>query len=445
MRMRDLMILSMLTVTSLFGAREITLKQLIALSMKHSPDIEISRLNVESALERLHQAEGDKLPVVNLAGGISSTSIKNSIHTNSVLGTLGKQSSSNLADIVLSASQLMYDFGRTKGRIDARSYEHNAIDQEMEITIQNKVFSVRRSYFEVLKSESEIRIQKENVKISTEQLERAKRYFDAGMKTNVDISTAQVVLFDAGQRLKRAEYNKKLSLAQLIQTVGYIPHKGELRIAHKKLPLPTPSKHLPRRGVTLPSLENYALTHRFELKQQDNLIESAGAVVKSQEADYYPTLTLDAAAVAQALDADSSAQKAFYPDRSWRMGIRANWNLFEGFKTDSRVQEAKIRKLKSRSTKELIKLKIKKEVADAYFLLMQSKDIMQLSEGQVKASKLKFDQIQRLYESDLADYLELQDAQKDYVVSMTSLADSYYNYFIALALVDLSIGKEYHL
>jgi outer membrane protein TolC len=97
------------------------------------------------------------------------------------------------------------------------------------------------------------------------------------------------------------------------------------------------------------------------------------------------------------------------------------------------------------SNKEIVKLQIKKEVADSYFLLKQAKDIMQLSESLVKASKLKFSQIQRLYESDLADYLELQDAQKDYVNAMTSLANSYYDYYIALALVDLSIGKEYNI
>ena len=112
------------------------------------------------------------------------------------------------------------------------------------------------------------------------------------------------------------------------------------------------------------------------------------------------------------------------------MGLNVHWNLFEGFNTDSRVQEAKINKLKSMSSKEIVKLQIKKEVADSYFLLKQAKDIMQLSESLVKAS-------------DLADYLELQDAQKDYVNSMTKLANSYYDYYIALALVDLSIGKEY--
>jgi outer membrane protein len=68
---------------------------------------------------------------------------------------------------------------------------------------------------------------------------------------------------------------------------------------------------------------------------------------------------------------------------------------------------------------------------------------MELAEGLVKASNLKYEQTQRRYESDLADYIELQDAQKDYVVSRTSLANSYYDYYIALALVDLAIGKDY--
>ena len=444
MKIKGIIVLSVFTASSLFSAQTITLNKLIKLTMEHSPDISISRLNVQSATERLHQAEGDRLPVVNLTAGITQIQTNSDIATDN-FGRVGGKAGGGLASAVLSASQLVYDFGRTKGKVDARSHEYSAFDKEMRITIQRKVFSVRRDYFEILKSESAIRIQKENVKISKEQLNRAERYFKAGMKTNVDISNAQVILFDAKQSLKRAEYNKKLSITQLVKTVGYVPYRGEFHVAHKKVPMPTPSRNLPRSGTTLASLQNYALEHRYELQQQENLIQSAEALVKSQEADYYPTLTVDAAALAQSLDTDNPAIKLLYPDSSWQMGINAHWNLFEGFNTDSRVQEAKINKLRSMSSKQIVKLQIKKEVADSYFLLKQAKDIMQLSESLVKASKLKFNQIQRLYESDLADYLQLQDAQKDYVNSMTKLANSYYDYYIALALVDLSIGKEYRL
>ncbi len=444
MRLKGIIVLSILTASSLYATQTLTLKKLIDLSMEYSPDIDVSRLNAKGAMERLKQAEGDRLPVVNLSAGISRLDSNNEIYIKQIDARVGGKTGGNLADAVLSASQLVYDFGRTKGKVDARSHEYAAFDKETRITIQRKVFSVRRAYFEVLKSESTIRIQTENVKISKEQLKRAKRYFTAGLKTKVDISNAEVLLFDAEQSLKRAEYNKKLALTKLVQVVGYVPGKrGEFQVAHKKVPLPTPSRHLPRSGVTLPSLEHYALEHRYELQQQDSLIKSAEALVQSQEADYYPTLTLDAAALAQSLDTDNALLKGLYPDRSWQMGLNVHWNLFEGFKTDSRVQEAKINKLKSKSNKEIVKLQIRKEVADAYFLLKQAKDIMQLSEGLVKASKLKYEQTQRRYESDLADYIELQDAQIDFINSATSLANAYYDYYIALALVDLSIGKDY--
>jgi len=443
MSIKGILVLGMLTASSLLAEQTLSLNTLIRLSLEHSPDIDISRLNAEGAMERLHQAEGDRLPVLNLSAGISRMDSNNEVYFKNLDKSVGGKSGGNLANAVLSASQLVYDFGRTKGKVDARSHEYAAFDKEMRIAVQKKVFSVKRAYFEILKSESSIRIQQENVKISREQLKRAKRYFTAGMKTKVDISNAEVLLFDAQQALKRAEYNKKLAVTKLAQIIGVSPQNGEYKVAHKKVPLPTPSKHLPRSNVTLPELEHYAMEHRYELQQQESLIKSAEALVRSQEADYYPTLTLDASALAQSLDTGNPSLKGLYPDRSWQMGLNAHWNLFEGFKTDSRVQEAKINTLKSKSNKQIIELQIKKQVADAYFLLKQAKDIMQLSEGQVKASKLKYEQTQRRYESDLADYIELQDAQKDYINAATSLANAYYNYYIALALVDLAIGKEY--
>jgi len=443
MRIKSIMAAGLLASTFLLAAETVSLNTLINLSFKHSPDIDISRLNIEGALERLNQAEGARLPLVNASGGLVSITSHNSINTNSILGTVGGAADGQLATAVLSASQLVYDFGRTSGRVDARSQEYEAFEKEMKITLQKKVFSVKQNYFEVLKSDSSIRIQKENVKISGEQLERAKRYFTAGLKTKVDISNAQVLLLDAKQSLKRAQYNRKLWMIKLIEAVGYVPKRGEYRLATKKVPMPTPSKKLPRKGATLEGLQNYALSHRYELQQQDNLINSASALLQSEEADYYPTFTLDAMALAQSLHTDEAGLELFYPENSFQLGVNLRWNLFEGFRTDSRVQEAKVNKLKSLSSKEIIKLQIKRQVANAYFLLKQANDIMELAEGLVKTSHLKFNQTKRRYESDLADYIELQDAQKDYVNSLTSLANSYYDYYIALALVDLAIGKDY--
>ena len=113
MKIKGIMVLSILTASSLFSAQEITLKKLINLSFEHSPDISISRLNVQSATERLHQAEGDRLPVVNLTAGITQIQTNSDIATDN-FGRVGGKAGGGLASAVLSASQLVYDFGRTK-------------------------------------------------------------------------------------------------------------------------------------------------------------------------------------------------------------------------------------------------------------------------------------------------------------------------------------------
>ncbi|HIQ28285.1 MAG TPA: hypothetical protein EYH42_07275 [Sulfurovum sp.] len=50
-------------------------------------------------------------------------------------------------------------------------------------------------------------------------------------------------------------------------------------------------------------------------------------------------------------------------------------------------------------------------------------------------------QVQKRYENDLSDYVELQDAQQGYIQSLSNLVEAYYDYFIALAQLDHVIGK----
>ena len=76
--------------------------------MEHSPDVDISRLNVQSATERLHQAKGDRLPIVNLSAGITQIESNNEISIQGV--KVGGKTGGGLASAVLSASQLVYDF-----------------------------------------------------------------------------------------------------------------------------------------------------------------------------------------------------------------------------------------------------------------------------------------------------------------------------------------------
>ena len=97
----------------------LTIDKAIELALKHSPDIDISRFDFKGAIERTKFQEGYYLPRLDLTAlaGASGRDFKQqeNLDGTTLLGNL-------------SASQLIYDFGKTSGRIDASNAEANALE-----------------------------------------------------------------------------------------------------------------------------------------------------------------------------------------------------------------------------------------------------------------------------------------------------------------------------
>jgi outer membrane protein len=189
---------------------------------------------------------------------------------------------------------------------------------------------------------------------------------------------------------------------------------------------------------SLAKLESFAYIHRYAMQSTIHSIRGAQSNVESSKGDYYPTLSVGANYTAQHVDESAGLM---LPERQGQMAVQMNWNLFSGYQTDARVQEAKIAVLKASSRHEGVKLAIKRQVVDSYIGVRRSKKNVNLSESIAKASLKKFDQAQKRYENDLSDYVELQDAQQGYIESLSRLVTAYYDYYIALSQLDHSIGK----
>ena len=64
-----------------------------------------------------------------------------------------------------------------------------------------------------------------------------------------------------------------------------------------------------------------------------------------------------------------------------------------------------------------------------------------LNETITASAKKKLYQAQKRYENGLSDFIELQNAQQDYINALTTLVNSYYDYYIALARLDHAVGR----
>ncbi len=423
--------IGLLTATLFLSAKSqtLTIDKAIEIALKHSPDIDISRFDFKGAIERNRFQKGYYLPRLDLnaaAGGLGSDlKYQENLRGTTLLGNL-------------SASQLIYDFGKTSGRIDASDSEANALQATMNQVISTKILYVKARYYDALKMKSIIDVNKKNIKLQEGQLRRAQRYYDNGIKTIIDVSDAQVRLTQAKLDLSNSEYELKLRLALLEEAMGYTPYNGQYELYHRKLDMQNISRYLPQISTSFSQLERFAYAHRYELKSSKYLVESSQSIVESEKGGYLPTLSLRGDYMAQSVDDDFIATT---PQRQWQAGVDLQWNLFSGHQTDASVQEAKISALKAASHVDEVRLLIKRQVIESSLGVRRTKDSVTLSESIAKASEKKYEQAKKRYENDLSDYIELQEAQQGYIQSLGDLVTAYYDYYISIAQLDFAVGR----
>jgi len=419
----------LLVSTFQVNAQVLTIDHIIEISLKHSPDIEIQRLNFKSSQEHKKIAESAYLPHLDLSieGGKQYSTFKeqDTYETDILRGGLG-------------ASQLLYDFGKTAGRVRGAEETSLALEAEIQQSISDKIFLLKQAYYDILKSKSIIQVQIKNVKLQKQQLHRAKKYLESGIKTIIDVSDAQVQVQRAILDLNNARYALELKHAVLEEEMGYIPYEGEYTLYNKLLPKKGLSASLPKVKSSLATLERYAYKHRYVLSASKYSVHVAKADVQTAQGDYFPTLSLNGNYNRQEVD---SKLIGTTPQSQGEVSINMRWNIFSGYQTNAVTQEAKIAVLKASSQVQNIKLAIKREVLESHISLRQSKDSVSLSESISKASLAKYEQAEKRYANELSDYIELQDAQQDYIRSLSDMVNAYYDYFIALAKLDHAIGK----
>lgn len=424
--------LALLATTLHLNAEEIyTIDALLLKSLKNSPDIYISKANYEASKSRYDAAFSGYLPSVDLsisAGEVGqndiTTASKEMIHDTLLLGKL-------------SLNQLLYDFGKTAANVEKQSYNSDTFSMQTLQDISDKKRALKSAYYSVLSAQELIAVQKENLSLNEAQLYRAQKYFQAGIRTKIDISDARVSLIQAQINLKKAQYNLKLAYATLDKIVGFSELEQEYRLYSQKLNLSSLYSSLHHYDLNLKEAILYAYENRAILKKYKAQILSSSAALKERTSEYYPSLYFDADYTKQSLE----KFKALAPENKWQTTLNLKWNLYQGGATDAATQESEIGINISNASLQELKLTIKKETTQAYINLNKIEDSLELSQSLLEVSSEKFHQASKRYEYGLSDYIELQEAREGYIDAKASLVVNYYEYYAAIATLDNAIGR----
>jgi outer membrane protein len=416
--------------TSQAETQQLTLNECIKIALDNNPQIEIARQQYLASQGVLTQAKSFYLPRLSAGVGYGRQYIdtdRQNIANQSLVDE------DNVGSALLQVSQLIFDFGKTTGLIDTSSFNLQASAENLAQTYHDLVFDVKSRFYTVLESKRLIGVAEQAVANFEQQLYRAQRFYESGVRTKIDVTNAEVNLANQKLNLLRANADYKTSLVSLEQVIGTVPNNGDYEPVASEPPIKELASQKPEMSDSLELLLQAAAENRPGLKQFDYLIQAAEASVTQAKGDYWPTI--DAVGDYHKFETDLPSLSD-----QWQITARLNWEFFSGFETEGKVAEASAQLREVQAGLRDFQLEVTRDVTDSYLRADENREGVDIADQTVELAEENLRLAEGRYKAGIGDLLEFNDAQLLYTENQSNLVITYYNYLTALARIDRAVG-----
>jgi outer membrane protein len=397
---------------------ELTLARCLALARAQNPSLQAAALAPQLAAERGQEARSAYRPRVDLQAGYTWQQAPQAV----VFGGLTQQTQDqNYRHLSLGVDQLLYDFGRTSGRVAAADAAAQAASFGYAGNQQDIFLQTVAAYYGVLTADHLLQAAGEELTQTEAHRKDAEALFAEGVVTRNDVLQAQVRLA-ASQQLQLARggelENAWLRLNYLTERAPEA--RGELQ--------PEAGSALP----TLPAAE--AVAKRPELAAQRQAVIAAQEQVRQAAGEFWPELYahLGADYVENSYVKESTIYAATF-------GLRGN--LYDGGASSARLREARqsldLQRRRLADLEQQAILDYRSAGNDARVAARRI-EVAQTAIAQAEEN-LRINQDR--YREQVGTATEVLDAQTLLTQTRTDLARAQFDYQVAMARVQRAAGS----
>lgn len=412
---------ALLALTPLFAqetnVKKLTLDDCINITLQNNPEIAASYSTQEAQRSQLKQSKSSYLPQIN---GNAAYNRSNSNTANQNTGTNNNYSAG------VNATQLIYDFGQTSSNVGIQEKAYQSAVQNTNSLINNKIYALKVAYYAVLSAEEAEDIYKQSVEQYTEQLKRAKAFYEVGTYPKIDVTSAQVNLNDAKLNLLAAQNALETRRQELLNIMGVTEPENSFTLEMKD--------NLPPFTLTLEEAIKEAYKNRPDLLSKQLQVESARQNVTLAKTGYAPTLTANGSY-------NWSGNDFPLYDR-WSAGASLNVPIFSGFSTYNKVEQSKQNLQTAQHNLTALEQQVLLDVKTAYFDLNNAKERIPVAELTAKQAKESYDLAVGRYKVGVGNYIEVKDAETSYSKAKLSHIQAVFDYNLAVAKLKNSIGTR---
>lgn len=446
-----------------------TLEECVDYAIDNNISIESSALDLKTSEINKKDAFGNFLPTVNAS---ASHSWNIGLNQNITTGLLENQTTQytsaglNVGVDLFKGLQNQNQLRRANLSIIASQYQLTKIKEDVALNVAN-------AYLQILFNKENLKVQEEQLKINTQQLNRTQELVDAGMVPQGDLLDIKATVASTKQAIIVAKNNlliSKMSLAQLLKIEDF----QNFDVADNQYDI-FQSQVL---NEPYDQIINKAKESRTELKLAESNRQIAEKDLAIAKGAYYPSLQGFYSFSTRASNADrivgaevdtanptsvigvveNTGDNVVQPNYNYivgkhlplfdqfsdnkgsNLGLQLNIPIFNGFATRNNVARSKVSLEKAKLNAEQQEIDLERTVFTAYSDTQSAKLSYEAALETLDARKLSFNYAKERYDVGLMNIFDFNQAQTTLVNAESEVLRTKYDYIFKTKILEFYFG-----
>ncbi|MGB2867582.1 MAG: TolC family protein [Bacteroidota bacterium] len=432
---------ALLLVASVGSAQNpetLTLEQAVRLALKNNPELRSARLEAEKANERVHEAWGNTMPSIDIVGQYGRALKKPVFFLPGIF--VGRPQddiialevgSTHSVTLSLTARQILFN-GAVFVGVGAASIYSDAAQELYSARRLETVTRVRKAYSGVLLAAEAVALMRSTLKNAEDNLRNVQLMAKQGIVSEYDELRATVGVENIRPVVIQTENNYSLALDGLRGVMG-IPPSDEMNVVGSLTFEPYDA------GI-IDNAERSVVEVNPTLRALRLQREVGEAFVNAERSNYLPTLAAFGNYQYQlAKNTMNFSGNDFFPSST--VGLSVSMNIFQGFQTNARVDQAKIEVLKTDAQIQSVQTGLRTGVHSLVGTLNQARKRIEAQQKTVEQAERGYQIVSKRFVTGSATQLDVNDAQNALTQAKVNRIQAIYDYLVASAELDLILGR----
>jgi outer membrane protein TolC len=410
----------------------LSLEETIRTAFKNNIDLQIQEQELGIARAGILGAKSQFLPQLDLDVGYTRNAAvaASSSSGKKDAGVFTGYKNDNSAGVSL--NQTLYNGGLNSANLSQSRLNFKAAEETLRAKKLDIEFEAKRLYYGLLLAYETERIAQELNDNSRDHYEDVKNRYAQGLSSRFDLLQSSVQVSLTLPELVKAKNAVELIKAELKKLLSYKQDR-ELEVADKKL------------TYELIEIKEEDFLQQAYLNKPEMLLRTLGIdiskwSIQMAKSGWRPQVSAGAGYDFRSNDWGDMFNKAH---NNWNIGLTFSLAVFDGFSTKAKVDAAKARYSQALLTKENLVESIAVDVRRACLDLKEAQQLIASQKDNIGQASEALEIARVSYDNGEAKNLDVLDAQVSLSQVETNLSQAVYDYLMAQAELDRTMGKSF--